>query len=137
MIDKFGNCPHCNKSWRGRDILEELKRLSVFSHLNDSGLLDLASRYGYSPQTKGNFSTVNIYFREDGIFYQCPSIRCGHVFNAETGQEFESMWHLKRGKVYEGSKEKINEVEESFTRSGVLAKRDEKERQDLIDDLPF
>lgn len=97
-IDRYGLCPNCKSDWNGRDVYEDLNRLSVFSHKSPQEMTTLASNYGWSDFSKTKFSKVIIIELEDGkILYKCPEIRCGHIFDVETGFEYEDIVSAKEG----------------------------------------
>lgn len=109
-IDRYGLCPNCKSDWNGRDVYEDLNRLSVFSHKSPQEMTTLASNYGWSDFSKTKFSKVIIIELEDGrILYKCPEIRCGHIFDVETGFEYEDIVSAK-----EGEGESINKITEEI-----------------------
>ena len=96
IIDKHGLCPHCGVSWDGKDISDELNKLSVFANKNPRKIQEIAANFGYSEENRTNFSKVIVIEIEEGIFYKCPEMRCGKVYNSETGEEFDSIIEAKQ-----------------------------------------
>lgn len=96
-IDKFGLCPNCKTDWRSKDIHEELNSLSIFTHKTPKEMLGLANNYGWTEHNRGIFSKVIVRQLEDGrTFYICPNIRCGRVYDAETGIDYDSVEEASR-----------------------------------------
>lgn len=97
-IDKYGDCPSCGVSWEGSDVYESLNSLSALKNKSIAEIEAIANNYGWSKETPNKFSKVIVIETEDGkIFYKCPEIRCGHVFDIETGVEYESLNAAKEG----------------------------------------
>lgn len=96
MIDKHGKCPNCNTNWDAGDIKDNLRSLNVLSHKTEYELTKAASLYGWQEEKPIKFSKVSIIVLEDkAILYKCPEIRCGHLFDANTGEEFEYLLEAK------------------------------------------
>lgn len=96
-VNKYGLCPSCNKSWEGKDIQDELNNLSVFKYKSQKNVEAIAGNFGYSEENKTKFSKVIVIESGNDIFYKCPEIRCGKVFNSKTGDKFNSIEQAKRG----------------------------------------
>ena len=97
-IDKLGECPNCGKSWDDGDILENLNRMSVFTHTYPPTMKKVAAAMGYSEDNKTHFSSVIVHQFDGKTLYECPRISCKHVFNIETGEEYTSLFEFKQGK---------------------------------------
>lgn len=121
-IDKYGLCPNCKCNWNGRDIHEELNSLSVFTHKTAAELKAIAGNYGHTEFNKPKFSKVIVVEPGgDKMFYKCPNIRCGHIFDPELGLEYESIQDANRGIEYSiaGISTELltkEEIEEKFGR---------------------
>lgn len=121
-IDRFGKCPHCENSWRGPDIYEELLRKSVLA-VSIGDAKKAAAMYGWTETDKKRFSNVITYELEIGTFVQCHS--CGHLFNSETSEEYRSISDVKQGR-------KLNIVETADNDSD-----DDIQELREVDDCPF
>lgn len=91
-IDRFGKCPNCEEDWTGEDVHTELNGLSVFTHKTPNEMENLASNFGWSKDNPSKFSKVIVIDIEaEKELYKCPNIRCSHLFDPETGIEWESI----------------------------------------------
>ena len=92
MIDKFGECPSCNKNWNKGDIKTILSSMSTFKHKTEKSIEKIAAAYGWTEEVPTNFTLLSLTALEDGrVFGTCPNIRCQHIFNIETEQEYENL----------------------------------------------
>ncbi len=96
MIDKLGRCPNCNQNWDDGDTLTNLNKMDIFTHKLPADMLKIAAGLGYTETNKNKFSRVKVHERDRVILYECPNMRCGHVFNSETGEEYNSMYDYGR-----------------------------------------
>lgn len=97
-IDKTGLCPNCKTDWNAGDILAELQKLDIFFLKNYKDMEKVAGNYGWKANSKSNLSKVKVYEYEDGTtLIECPNMKCGHVFNTNTGEEWDSMFAYKMG----------------------------------------
>jgi len=74
-LDPYGNCPQCEKSWDGGDILEEMKKLEIYFGRTDAYIEKKAeSYYGYSQTHKRRFSHLmtNRLPHSSLAHYTCP-----------------------------------------------------------------
>lgn len=98
MLDKLGSCPSCNMKWHGGDIHENIMKMDVFTGRDYKHTLAIAGKLGYTPNNKTNFTKVKVHELLDGtILLECPNIRCGHVFNMNTEEEYDSMYNYFKG----------------------------------------
>lgn len=96
-IDRFGLCPNCQTSWKGKDVLEALSKLDCNKGKSDRELTKLAASYGWTEDNKICFSNTISHEIDGKTLLECPKITCGHVFDRYTGEEYRSMFDAKRG----------------------------------------
>lgn len=94
-IDKQGVCPNCETNWSGEDIYQTMRNLNVFQNISDFELKKMAGYYGWTEEKPTKFSKAVVYTIQDTPYLVCPNMRCGHVFNSKTGEEYESMYDMK------------------------------------------
>lgn len=84
-IDRYGECPNCQVSWDGGNILQEMIKLDILIGETYENILSMANKnYGYTVENQKRFS--NLISRElkdetKTIVYQCPE--CRQVFNEQ------------------------------------------------------
>lgn len=95
VINRHGNCPACDKKWDDGEMVERLRGMEVFMNKTNSEIEKLAMSFGWTEENKAHFSKVVVHELNGNIYYMCPEMRCGHVFNAMTGQEFNSFFDVQ------------------------------------------
>lgn len=100
MLDKHGNCPACGRDWNGGDVLEEISKIELLINTTDKELVTAAESFGWETENKVRFSKVKTIQIEDKTYFQCHNIRCGTIFDAETGERYESMYDIKQVAKY-------------------------------------
>lgn len=90
-IDKHQNCPNCNHSWKGMDVVEYLRMMDVYTHKTEEELQKIAALYGWTKENPVAFSKAKIILRADnqGFLLQCPN--CKTVYDHETADTFENL----------------------------------------------
>lgn len=95
MLSKYAHCPNCDANWNAGDIKRHLRGLSVFLHKSDYEIEKVAKSYGWRENKQTKFSITSGIILEDGReFVKCPNMRCGHIFNVNTGEEYDSIYSL-------------------------------------------
>jgi tetrahydromethanopterin S-methyltransferase subunit A len=123
-INRHGHCPSCKVNWNAGDVLESLASISAFKHKTKRELNNIAANYGYSESNNVNFSKVIIHeLSVDLIFYECPNIRCRHVFNKFTGEEFKSFYEALKT-TYDSTVSKIDAIIEKAKEEKELEEGD-------------
>lgn len=90
-INRLGNCPSCGASWKGDSILDEINSLSVFKNRSNRDVLNIATSYGYNGDNTVTFSkTISIQI-EGRHLIKCPEMKCGAIFDIETGEQFNTI----------------------------------------------
>jgi len=98
MINRLGKCPNCGRNWDDGDVLENLNKMSAFVHTTPPMMKKVAASLGYSDENKNRFSAVNVYQIGDKTLYECPKLTCKHVFVADTGEEYYSLFEYEQGR---------------------------------------
>jgi hypothetical protein len=74
------NCPNCNTSFIGEDILEGLRNSGYYDNLEDDELRLAAAMYGWTPDNGKTFTKDCTYIKHiyDDVpnYYQCNC--CGY-----------------------------------------------------------
>lgn len=110
MLDRHGKCPNCDTSWDGGDILEHLTNMDVFTNKTPKEIEEIATNnYGWNPVDRPRFSKLIGHDLEEVSLMQCPNIRCCHVFDKETGQEYASVIDAKLGIPYVKSESPVKD----------------------------
>lgn len=135
MIDRYGRCPnrHCDEDWNVGDILAHLKKIHAFAGKSEEEIMNIAYKgYGYNPNNPKKFSKVIaisvvtdtpldpnapvIIIEPD--FYECP--RCRQVWNADTGQQFDTLMLAKKVRgFYEYHSRELGQEDEIETTEGL------------------
>lgn len=98
-MNKLGVCPHCNTDWDGGDIYEVIVKLDVYTHKNAKEIKLLAESFGWSEFDKKHFTNVTVHTIEGITYFKCHNMKCGYVFNSETGEEFDSLNSAKNSNL--------------------------------------
>jgi len=97
MIDRLGTCPCCGASWNGGDILDQIKKLDVFTHTAPSDIVKVARSMGWSEENKTSFTKLVVYEVDGIVVLECHNDRCKHVFTAD-GVDMGSMTEYREAK---------------------------------------
>lgn len=94
LLNKYGQCPHCEIGWDGGDVMEVLGGLDVFRHKGQKELLQIAGEcYGYTVVNPLRFTKLNSIDltgpKQGEGFWQCPT--CLHVWDKKTNEHFISI----------------------------------------------
>lgn len=144
MIDRYGSCPNCNRNWGGKDIYEHVNNMSVFQHKDEEETKEVAKAFGWREDSPTKFSHVKVHEIKGVTVLECPNMLCGHVFDAQTGKEYASIYDYKIGRIFE-RKPVINHVTplgetlESIDREIKEFNQRQKDHPSFepLDDLPF
>ena len=99
MLDRKGFCPNCKINWEGKDILEHLSDMDVFTNESEDKLKEIANKsFNWKQDNPQSFSEVIIHSYNGKTVYQCPNIKCMHVFDPISGEEYFSMFNFKINK---------------------------------------
>jgi hypothetical protein len=91
-MDRKGKCPNCGVSWKGEDILNHLSTMDVFINEPLEKVKEIANRaFGWKEDSPESFSEVIVHSKNGNTLYQCPNMKCMHIFDANTGEEYKSM----------------------------------------------
>jgi len=77
MTEEIKSCPHCKVDFDGGDIYESLRAHHLYKDKTDEEVREIASNYGWSPETPRRFSrliTVKIQGTRQQ-YYQCPDCK--------------------------------------------------------------
>ena len=99
-IDKHGFCPNCSCNWDKGDVFEVISQLDAFSFKTYDSRVKIAGFYGWTVDNKIHFTSAIVHNVGNDTFIQCSNIRCGHVFNKDSGVEYVNLAAAKRDEPF-------------------------------------